>query len=105
MANANCTNCKNCTSCKNCTNCVNCYGCFNCTNCTDCTNCMNCTCLTGYEGLWINLKRDAHNPRFAEAIAVLSTVAPRVWVANVGYRYESEDGNMWVHVPKEKASQ
>ena len=88
MANVNCTNCWNCTDC------------WNCTGCTSCTDCMDCTGLTGYEVLWINPVKEADNPRFTEVIAVLSAVAPSVWVTNVGRR--SVRGWVYVIVPKEK---
>ena len=97
MVNVNCTNCKNCTDCVNC---VDCTDCVDCTSCWNCVNCGNCTGLTGYEGKWIDPVEEANNPRFTEVIAVLSTVAPGVWVPNMGYRYES--GAMYVTVPREE---
>ena len=94
MANVNCMDCMDCVDCADCEDCVNCM------DCTDCRNCEDCTGLTGYEGLHIYPAKEANNPRFTEAIAVLSTVAPWVWVTNVGCRYK--DGEMYVIVPKEK---
>ena len=98
-----CTECTACTECRDCLDCLDCINCVNCTNCTDCDDCYKCTLctgLTGYEGVYIDPAEEANNPRFMEAIAVLSTVAPSVWVTNVGIR-DVKYERMWVMVPRE----